>query len=103
MDWIITADHTPPARRGHPSFGLGWDRGKMSLRWRGRLEKPDRKSQTGGAKPMAARVEFFFDLSSPWTRLAYLLVGDHSEAEDIVQAVFTAAAARWAMCRITRF
>jgi RNA polymerase sigma factor (sigma-70 family) len=30
------------------------------------------------------------------TRLAYLLVGDRSEAEDIVQAVFTTAAARWA-------
>jgi len=29
------------------------------------------------------------------TRLAYLLVGDHSEAEDIVQTVFTTAAARW--------
>jgi RNA polymerase sigma factor (sigma-70 family) len=29
------------------------------------------------------------------TRLAYLLVGDRSEAEDIVQAVFTTAAARW--------
>jgi RNA polymerase sigma factor (sigma-70 family) len=30
------------------------------------------------------------------TRLAYLLVGDRSEAEDIVQAVFTSAASRWA-------
>ena len=30
------------------------------------------------------------------TRLAYLLVGDRSEAEDIVQAVFASAAARWA-------
>ena len=30
------------------------------------------------------------------TRLAYLLVGDRSEAEDIVQAVFTTAASRWA-------
>ena len=29
------------------------------------------------------------------TRLAYLLVGDRDEAEDIVQAVFTTAAARW--------
>jgi RNA polymerase sigma factor (sigma-70 family) len=29
------------------------------------------------------------------TRLAYLLVGDRSEAEDIVQAVFTTAASRW--------
>jgi DNA-directed RNA polymerase specialized sigma24 family protein len=29
------------------------------------------------------------------TRLAYLLVGDRGEAEDVVQAVFTAAAARW--------
>jgi len=29
------------------------------------------------------------------TRLAYLLVGDRSEAEDIVQTVFTTAAARW--------
>ena len=29
------------------------------------------------------------------TRLAYLLVGDRSEAEDIVQAVFTAAAPHW--------
>lgn len=29
------------------------------------------------------------------TRLAYLLVGDRSEAEDVVQAVFTAAAAHW--------
>jgi RNA polymerase sigma factor (sigma-70 family) len=29
------------------------------------------------------------------TRLAYLLVGDRSDAEDIVQAVFTTAMARW--------
>ena len=29
------------------------------------------------------------------TRLAYLLVGDRGEAEDVVQAVFTAAAGRW--------
>jgi RNA polymerase sigma factor (sigma-70 family) len=29
------------------------------------------------------------------TRLAYLLVGDQDEAEDIVQAVFTTATARW--------
>src|SRR5262245_222674 len=29
------------------------------------------------------------------TRLAYLLVGDRGEAEDIVQAVFTTAMARW--------
>ena len=29
-------------------------------------------------------------------RLAYLLVGDRTEAEDIVQTVFTTAAARWA-------
>jgi RNA polymerase sigma factor (sigma-70 family) len=29
------------------------------------------------------------------TRLAYLLVGDLSEAEDIVQAVFATAASRW--------
>ena len=29
------------------------------------------------------------------TRLAYLLLGDRSEAEDVVQAVFTAAAAHW--------
>lgn len=29
------------------------------------------------------------------TRLAYLLVGDRSDAEDVVQAVFTAAAAHW--------
>ncbi len=29
------------------------------------------------------------------TRLAYLLVGDRSEAEDIVQTVFLAAAPRW--------
>lgn len=29
------------------------------------------------------------------TRLAYLLVGDRDEAEDIVQTVFTTAAARW--------
>jgi RNA polymerase sigma factor (sigma-70 family) len=29
------------------------------------------------------------------TRLAYLLVGDRSEAEDIVQTVFTTAAGRW--------
>lgn len=29
------------------------------------------------------------------TRLAYLLVGDRSEAEDIVQNVFTTAVARW--------
>jgi RNA polymerase sigma factor (sigma-70 family) len=29
------------------------------------------------------------------TRLAFLLVGDRSEAEDIVQTVFTTAAARW--------
>ncbi len=29
------------------------------------------------------------------TRLAYLLVGDRSEAEDIVQTVFVSAAARW--------
>jgi RNA polymerase sigma factor (sigma-70 family) len=29
------------------------------------------------------------------TRLAYLLVGDRTEAEDVVQAVFTTAAARW--------
>jgi RNA polymerase sigma factor (sigma-70 family) len=29
------------------------------------------------------------------TRLAYLLVGDRSEAEDIVQSVFTTAVARW--------
>jgi RNA polymerase sigma factor (sigma-70 family) len=29
------------------------------------------------------------------TRLAYLLVGDRGEAEDVVQAVFTAAAAHW--------
>jgi RNA polymerase sigma factor (sigma-70 family) len=29
------------------------------------------------------------------TRLAYLLVGDRTEAEDIVQTVFTTAAARW--------
>jgi RNA polymerase sigma factor (sigma-70 family) len=29
------------------------------------------------------------------TRLAYLLVGDRNEAEDIVQTVFTTAAARW--------
>jgi RNA polymerase sigma factor (sigma-70 family) len=29
------------------------------------------------------------------TRLAYLLVGDRDEAEDIVQTVFTTAMARW--------
>ena len=29
------------------------------------------------------------------TRLAYLLVGDRSEAEDIVQTVFASAATRW--------
>jgi RNA polymerase sigma factor (sigma-70 family) len=29
------------------------------------------------------------------TRLAYLLVGDRSEAEDVVQAVFTTATRRW--------
>jgi RNA polymerase sigma factor (sigma-70 family) len=29
------------------------------------------------------------------TRLAYLLVGDRTEAEDIVQTVFTTAAERW--------
>jgi RNA polymerase sigma factor (sigma-70 family) len=29
------------------------------------------------------------------TRLAYLLVGDRNEAEDVVQAVFTSAAAHW--------
>ena len=29
------------------------------------------------------------------TRLAYLLVGDRGEAEDIVQTVFTSAVARW--------
>ena len=29
------------------------------------------------------------------TRLAYLLLGDRSEAEDVVQAVFTTAVARW--------
>ena len=29
------------------------------------------------------------------TRLAYLLVGDRNEAEDVVQTVFTTAAARW--------
>ena len=29
------------------------------------------------------------------SRLAFLLVGDRSDAEDVVQAVFTAAAARW--------
>jgi RNA polymerase sigma factor (sigma-70 family) len=29
------------------------------------------------------------------TRLAYLLVGDRSEAEDIVQSVFTTAVTRW--------
>jgi RNA polymerase sigma factor (sigma-70 family) len=29
------------------------------------------------------------------TRLAYLLVGDVNEAEDIVQSVFTTAASRW--------
>ena len=29
------------------------------------------------------------------TRLAYLLVGDRGEAEDIVQSVFTTAVARW--------
>jgi RNA polymerase sigma factor (sigma-70 family) len=32
---------------------------------------------------------------SALTRLAYLLVGDQSEAEDIVQTVFATAAARW--------
>lgn len=31
----------------------------------------------------------------PLTRLAYLLVGDRSEAEDIVQAAFTTAASHW--------
>ena len=31
------------------------------------------------------------------TRLAYLLVGDRGEAEDVVRAVFTAAAAHWDM------
>ena len=31
----------------------------------------------------------------PLTRLAYLLVGDRSEAEDIVQTVFTTAASHW--------
>jgi DNA-directed RNA polymerase specialized sigma24 family protein len=30
------------------------------------------------------------------TRLAYLLVGNRAEAEDIVQTVFTSAAAHWA-------
>ena len=29
------------------------------------------------------------------TRLAYLLVGDRNEAEDVVQSVFTTAATRW--------
>jgi RNA polymerase sigma factor (sigma-70 family) len=29
------------------------------------------------------------------TRLAYLLIGDRSEAEDIVQSVFTTAVTRW--------
>jgi RNA polymerase sigma factor (sigma-70 family) len=32
---------------------------------------------------------------SSLTRLAYLLTGDRSEAEDIVQAVFTTAVSRW--------
>jgi RNA polymerase sigma factor (sigma-70 family) len=31
----------------------------------------------------------------PLTRLAYLLVGDRNEAEDVVQAVFATAASRW--------
>jgi DNA-directed RNA polymerase specialized sigma24 family protein len=31
----------------------------------------------------------------PLTRLAYLLVGDRNEAEDVVQAVFMTAVARW--------
>jgi RNA polymerase sigma factor (sigma-70 family) len=31
----------------------------------------------------------------PLTRLAYLLVGDRSEAEDVVQSVFMTAVARW--------
>ena len=51
---------------------------------------------TGGSGELLA-IEAVY--KSSWlalTRLAYLLVGDRSEAEDIVQTVFVRAAPRWA-------
>ena len=45
-------------------------------------------------EPLALEATY----QSSWvalTRLAFLLVGDRSEAEDIVQSAFTTAAARW--------
>jgi RNA polymerase sigma factor (sigma-70 family) len=48
------------------------------------------------AAPEPASLEAVYRAS--WlalTRLAYLLVGDRNEAEDIVQTVFMTAAARW--------
>jgi RNA polymerase sigma factor (sigma-70 family) len=50
------------------------------------------RDATSAPKPLEAVYR------SSWlalTRLAYLLVGDRSEAEDIVQSVFATAAARW--------
>lgn len=49
--------------------------------------------QTSSEKPALEHVyrSSWLDLK----RLAYLLVGDRTEAEDIVQAAFTTAAGRW--------
>jgi RNA polymerase sigma factor (sigma-70 family) len=39
--------------------------------------------------------QIYRSLSSPLTRLAYLLIGDREEAQDVVQSVFATAAQRW--------
>ena len=39
--------------------------------------------------------QIYRSLSGPLTRLAYLLVGDQEEAQDVVQSVFATAAKRW--------
>ncbi len=50
----------------------------------------------GGVTRDARSLEVVYRTSRlSLTRLAYLLVGDRTEAEDVVQAVFAAAAAHW--------
>ena len=51
----------------------------------------------GGTEPLRARDAdgFFLDTYGPMCRVAFLMVGDHGLAEEIVMDAFAAATTRW--------